>query len=201
MTDSEMIDMFINGDKNAFGLLYDKYVSQAVRTAYLITHNSQLSRDIAQETFVKCYLELNNLKNKEVFKSWFFKILVRTAWEMDNKNKASVPVSEIYDMADKAVYDSDRSDFELLYKAVNALNQKQKMVTFPGDAEGKVDEAEIEKYESEGYMISYGDGVEKQESTVESLYWTDGDLIYSMIGLNTNLGEEEFLSMKNEIME
>ena len=50
-------------------------------------------------------------------------------------------------------------------------------------------------------MISYGDGVEKQESTVESLYWTDGDLIYSMIGLNTNLGEEEFLSMKNEIME
>ena len=79
--------------------------------------------------------------------------------------------------------------------------EEQKMVTFPGDAEGKVDEAEIEKYESEGYMISYGDGVEKQESTVESLYWTDGDLIYSMIGLNTNLGEEEFLSMKNEIME
>ncbi len=32
MTDSEMIDMFINGDKNAFGLLYDKYVNQAVRT-------------------------------------------------------------------------------------------------------------------------------------------------------------------------
>lgn len=29
-------------------------------------------------------------------------------------------------MADKAVYDSDRSDFELLYKAVNALNQKQR---------------------------------------------------------------------------
>ena len=79
--------------------------------------------------------------------------------------------------------------------------EEQKMVTFPGDAEGKVDEAEIEKYKSEGYMISYGDGVEKQESTVESLYWTDGDLIYSMIGLNTNLGEEEFLSMKNEIME
>ena len=126
MTDSEMIDMFIKGDKNTFGLLYDKYVNQAVRTAYLITNNSQLSRDIAQETFVKCYLGLNNLKNKEAFKSWFFKILVRTAWEMDNKNKASVPVSEIYDMADKAVYDSDRSDFELLYKAVNALNQKQK---------------------------------------------------------------------------
>ena len=79
--------------------------------------------------------------------------------------------------------------------------EEQKMVTFPGDAEGKVDEAEIEKYKSEGYMMSYGDGVEKQESTVESLYWTDGDLIYSMIGLNTNLGEEEFLSMKNEIME
>ncbi len=126
MTDSEMIDMFIKGDKNAFGLLYDKYVTQAVRTAYLITHNSQLSRDIAQETFVKCYLGLNGLKNKEVFKSWFFRILVRTAWKMENENKASVPVSEIYDMADKAVYDSDRSDFELLYKAVNALNQKQR---------------------------------------------------------------------------
>ncbi len=79
--------------------------------------------------------------------------------------------------------------------------ETQKMVTFPGGDEGKVDKAELEKYENEGYMISYGGGDEKQESTVESLYWTDGDLIYSMIGLNTNLGEEEFLSMKNEIME
>ncbi len=79
--------------------------------------------------------------------------------------------------------------------------EEQKMVTFPGGDEEKIDKAEVAKYESEGYIVNYGTVDEKQESTVESLYWTDGDLIYSMIGLNTNLGEEEFLSMKNEIME
>ena len=77
----------------------------------------------------------------------------------------------------------------------------EKMVVFPGDSENNVDKAEVEKYEKDGYIVSYGSVNEKQESTVESLYWTDGDLIYSMVGLNTDLGEKEFFDIKNEIME
>ncbi len=129
MTDGELVNMFNSGDKNAFNELYEKYANQAVRTAFLITHNKALSDDIVQESFIKCYVGLKNIKNPEFFRSWFFKILVRTAWEMDNKNKYDIPVDEIFDRVEMALNNEEpKDDFNFLYDAVNALGKKQKTV-------------------------------------------------------------------------
>ncbi|MCJ7856377.1 sigma-70 family RNA polymerase sigma factor [Lachnospiraceae bacterium NSJ-143] len=127
MTDDELVNMFINGNKSAFNELYEKYINQAVRTAFLITKDRALSDDVAQETFVKCYLGLKKLKDPKLFRSWFFKILVRTAWELGKKKANDVPIEEIFDKAEAAFEkDEETSDFRLLYEAVNSLSKKQR---------------------------------------------------------------------------
>ena len=129
MTDDELVLMFNKGDKSAFNELYEKYKNQAVRTAFLITKDRALSDDIAQEAFIKCYQNLGRIKNPGLFRSWFFKILVRTAWEMDRKTNSDVPVEEIFDKAESELYtNTQQKDFQVLYEAVNALDKKQRTV-------------------------------------------------------------------------
>lgn len=129
MTDDELVIMFNNGDESAFNELYEKYKNTAVRTAYLITKDRALSDDIAQEAFVKCYQNMNKIKNPGLFRSWFFKILVRTAWDMDKKSNSDVPVDEIFAKAEAELYkNAQQNDFQILYEAVNALDKKQRTV-------------------------------------------------------------------------
>ena len=129
MTDDELVIMFNKGDKSAFNELYEKYKNQAVRTAFLITKDRALSEDITQEAFIKCYQNLNKIKKPELFRSWFFKILVRTAWEMDRKTNSDFPVEEIFDKAESELYRNPfRENFQILYEAVNALDKKQRTV-------------------------------------------------------------------------
>ena len=75
-----------------------------------------------------------------------------------------------------------------------------KMVTFPGDKEEETDKNEIAEYEAKGYWVSYGSVDEKVESAFESLCWTDGNIIYNLGGIDTEIGEDGMKAMKNEIM-
>ena len=48
---------------------------------------------------------------------------------MDRKTNSDVPVEEIFDKAESALYkDSQQNDFQILYEAVNALDKKQRTV-------------------------------------------------------------------------
>ena len=88
MNETEVVKKIQAGDMNAFEEIFEIYKNQAIRYAYLITNNKFTSEDIVQETFVKCYLKIKDLKNVEQFKSWLFKILTRTAWDYMKKDKA-----------------------------------------------------------------------------------------------------------------
>ena len=58
--DTELAAKMKLGDRSAFNVLYEKYSTRIIRSAYLLTGDYQLSEDIMQETFVKCFL--NKLK-------------------------------------------------------------------------------------------------------------------------------------------
>ncbi len=79
-----------------------------------------------------------------------------------------------------------------------------KMVCYPGNSEGKVDEAELADYRAKGYEISYGTD-EKEENIFENITWIDGNMVYSLGTIDSNfdniLGEDEFNKMKQVIMD
>ena len=137
MEDEILVQQLKKGNRVAFDLLYEKYKNLVIRTAYLITGNRSDSEDVAQETFVKVYLHISELKNDSGFKPWMMQILVRTAYRMCKKRGKEVPDEEAERLSeDQAV--SSRSilsplgqmikqeEAEMISEAVAALPVKQR---------------------------------------------------------------------------
>lgn len=138
LEDSKLIEIFLNSNpeqmNKAFGELFDKYYTEALKVAYLITGNMCDSENIVQDSFITCYGKLAKLKNPGKFKYWFFHILTRNAWRYCNKQKREQPVEEVFD--DLAI-SNDKSAFEILAaketsweikRAIEKLDTKQKTV-------------------------------------------------------------------------
>lgn len=54
----------------------------AVRTAYLVTGRRDMAEEYCPGAFVQCFYSIKRLRRAEYFKTWFYKVLVRTGWRM-----------------------------------------------------------------------------------------------------------------------
>lgn len=136
MEDRELVEKVAKGDFQAFEELFNKYKSSAMRTAYLICGNKTTSEDIVQETFVQCYLNINNLKNPDYFKTWFFKILTRMAWKLSKSDSKNIPIDEIFSKAelnqnhekDSMTKCLESETVQIVRNTVNNLDEKYRTV-------------------------------------------------------------------------
>jgi RNA polymerase sigma factor (sigma-70 family) len=75
-TDSELVALARKGDKDAFGLLTERYQVIAQRFATRLLGNEDSAQDLAQEAMLQAYLSLNNLQDPARFKSWLCGIVL-----------------------------------------------------------------------------------------------------------------------------
>ena len=94
MDEENIVRRMINGDMDAFGELMEKYERPALRAAWLISGNAADSEDIVQETFTACYLNRKKLRDPAAFKTWFYRILTRSAWKISRKSRKEQPEEE-----------------------------------------------------------------------------------------------------------
>ncbi len=131
MNESELVTRCQSGDVDAFVVLVKRYSDKAVRTAYLITGRKEIAEDIAQEAFIQCYYSIQQLKNNAVFKTWFYKILMRTSWKMVASTKGQMQMDSIdikgshnlpdhFDLMETVEM---RQSYEALYQAVGTLSK------------------------------------------------------------------------------
>ena len=134
MEDEILVQQLKKGSREAFDLLYEKYKNLLIRTAYLITGNKPDSEDAAQETFVKVYLHISELKNDAGLKPWMMQILVRTAYRIGKKRSREVPDEEIESLSESQTVLSPlgqmikQEEAEMIFRAVEALPVKQRTV-------------------------------------------------------------------------
>ncbi len=122
MDEVSLIKSLQQGNSIAFQELYRLYSDQALRTAYLITGNKELSEDVVQEAFIRCYKDLHKLKDPVAFKAWFYRILTHLCLRMKPKEKQHVSIDEMRDMG----YEICQNEWELA-DTVEA-NELQKVV-------------------------------------------------------------------------
>lgn len=94
LKEENLVAQLKEGSREAFDELYETYKDMAMRTAYLITGNMTDSEDVTQETFVKVWLHIRELKNDAGFKPWMMQILARTAYRTGRKSKREIPDDE-----------------------------------------------------------------------------------------------------------
>ena len=74
---STLVTAAQSGDKDAFGILVQRFQGMAYTSAYSILGNIQLAEDVVQEAFVEAYLHLPSLREPVAFPGWFRSILLR----------------------------------------------------------------------------------------------------------------------------
>lgn len=120
------------GERDAFEELLKSVEKKAFATAYFICENREIAQDILQETYLKCFVNINSLKNAEYFNTWFFKILIRTSWKMQKKNSKVIPM-EITSENEELLYNinsnrkNEIDNFHMQYMLQSAIDKSLKI--------------------------------------------------------------------------
>jgi len=77
--DEEVIKQILQGDKNKYTILVEKYQQMIFRTCMGFLHNKDDADDLTQEIFIQAYLSLANFKNKSAFSTWIYRIAVNAS--------------------------------------------------------------------------------------------------------------------------
>jgi len=112
-SDLLLVEQVRAGDKQAFGLLVEKYRRKIVRLISRMVRDPDDMEDVAQDTFIKAYRALPQFRGEAAFYTWLYRIAVNTAKNhLASRNKALPTVS------DQAVNDDDEPDERLVAQEV-----------------------------------------------------------------------------------
>lgn len=75
MNETELIKAAIQGDKDAFCAVYDKYRMRLYRYAYYRLGNPSDAEDAVSSCVLSAWEQIGNLRDPEAFTSWIFRIL------------------------------------------------------------------------------------------------------------------------------
>ena len=74
--DSELIVKAQQGDDSAFEMLIEKYDRHVLSLAFSYTRNSDDTKDIYQETFIRAYKSIRGFQFRSEFSTWLYRIAV-----------------------------------------------------------------------------------------------------------------------------
>jgi RNA polymerase sigma-70 factor (ECF subfamily) len=73
-SDENLVSLVIQGDKDLFGELIDRYESKLTRYVMRFTQHSEDVSDIIQVVFIKAYTNLQSFDVSRSFNSWIYRI-------------------------------------------------------------------------------------------------------------------------------
>jgi len=74
--DKQIIQQCLNGSKNAFELLVEKYYKVIFNVAYRMTGDSDDAEDITQTVFIKVFDRLADYDYRHKFFSWLYRMVI-----------------------------------------------------------------------------------------------------------------------------
>ncbi|HEY3325804.1 MAG TPA: RNA polymerase sigma factor RpoE [Novimethylophilus sp.] len=77
--DQQLVERVQHGDKQAFGLLVDKYRRKLGRLLSRFIRDQAEVEDVVQEAFIKAYRALPNFRGESAFYTWLYRIGINTA--------------------------------------------------------------------------------------------------------------------------
>ena len=72
--DARMVRLCLNGDRDAFAQLVERYQSEILRYCISQTLNASTAEELAQEAFLRAYQRLSQLKSPDRFQPWLYRI-------------------------------------------------------------------------------------------------------------------------------
>ena len=147
--DQLLIERCRSGHPEAFGDLVSKYQRRLVRTLSSLLGNGHDALDVAQDAFLKAYLNLESFRGDAAFYSWLFRIAWNGAATLRRKQRvrASASLDAIREMSgiepDDTSSTSDPTralqtseDQQLLRQSLNELGEDYRTALILKEIEG-----------------------------------------------------------------
>ena len=91
-SDAQLVNAALNGQKDAFAVLVNRYERPVRLVALDVLHDYHLASDVSQDAFVKAYQSLTGLRNADAFGPWLMKITHRCALGAIRKRARLAPL-------------------------------------------------------------------------------------------------------------
>src|SRR5882757_1603026 len=136
LNDNEIISKVLNGDKQAYASLVNRYQNYVFTLALRFTKNREDAEEVAQDIFIKAYRYLADFKGASKFSTWLYTIVNNTCITFLRKKRLqtdSLDREGVFEVADtqesglRANLVEQKSKVEMVNNAINLLN--------PDDAE------------------------------------------------------------------
>ena len=88
--DDNIIARVLQGDRNAYALLVNRYKDRVFSLVIGIVRNQEVAEELAQDVFLKAYKSLKKFRKESSFSTWIYRIAYNTAISETRKKKQYV---------------------------------------------------------------------------------------------------------------
>lgn len=145
LTDVQLIEKTLAGDKAAFGELVCRYQD---RLYNMVTHTigcAVEAEDVVQEAFVQAYTKLSSFRQDSAFYTWLYRIAVNAAISRRRKKRPTISVEHHQEVSgteplDDAEMPTERLEREervsQVHEALGQLNEQHRAILVLREIEG-----------------------------------------------------------------
>ena len=95
--DEQVLAQAIQGDSEAFGILYERYVERIYNYIYYRTGNPYDAEDLTERVFIRALRHIGNYHNRGLpLSAWLYRIAHNLVanWHRDNSRRREIPLDE-----------------------------------------------------------------------------------------------------------
>ena len=101
LSDKDVLKYAADGDSEAFGELYDRYVSRIYNYIYYRTGNQHDAEDLTARVFYRAMRHIGNYQDRGLpISAWLYRIAHNLVanWHRDNSRRKEIPLDEGYNV-------------------------------------------------------------------------------------------------------
>lgn len=103
-SDEDVLGRAIAGDKEAFGVLYERYVGKIFTYIFYRTGNIHDAEDLTERVFYRAIEHIGRYRQRGVpFSAWLYRIAHNLVanWHRDRQRRQEVPIDDLLDLPSK----------------------------------------------------------------------------------------------------
>lgn len=111
-----------------FETIYKTYWQKVFRLCMGYANDTDVAKDLAQETFIKVWKQLPKFRNESSIGTWIFRIASNTCLRQIQKDK-KMPKSELpLEIKDDILDTNIEEDIQLLYQYISELQEVERII-------------------------------------------------------------------------
>jgi RNA polymerase sigma-70 factor, ECF subfamily len=110
LSDARLVEDARRGNRDAFGVLVQRYERRLVRVILRFVSDPELARDLAQETFLRAYVRFNQFDPSRRFGPWLFRIGVNLTFDYLRRRRRRGKLSLFTDYWNNGTGDPETPD-------------------------------------------------------------------------------------------